>query len=272
MSSEGFRGGYKPFYDAVKELAARGVFDASEVSDLGSEFESKDTDEFTALFPRNGVYRGCRTARIKDKLYSVHYESDIGQFLEKLELTSSSLKLPAGALITLNMKDFTYESYADEGTIQKLRFKGKFRRPEVTEKLYSEKADSGDHRTKARKVHCDEADSSAEGEDLQASDNPACESCSGERDQDNLDRRQVQSTETQEFKPRHMPSNFNREPKGSAGLPKASDTDGRGRLGDIRYRDDWHSNIRKQRFQSGKSGGKSRLFGPKSRHEGDDVE
>ena len=65
----GFRGGYKPFYNAVAELTRRGVFDATEISGGAHVTESKVgiRDEYYIPFP-DGMYDACTYRRVGDDI------------------------------------------------------------------------------------------------------------------------------------------------------------------------------------------------------------
>lgn len=214
--TEGYRGGYAFFYEAVKELAARGAFDASEVtdSDLVLPSTGAAVDEFINLYPKRGVFKGCIATKLEGQIYSVYHESDRGQFVEKFYFTN--LELPEQFVVALDMELFTYEK-SHTASLFAPKEKGRFRRPDLRDQ---------EERREAKRELARER-----------------------RDNNNLDRREIQHPKAKVFKPFRVSVNLDKKPRGRAELPKVCEAGGLGGLGNIRHRDDWDSNLRQQGFQ-----------------------
>lgn len=90
----GFRGGYAPFYEAVRILSERGVFDPSEVSDFvqTTSVSKFKRDEMERKF-EDGYFTGVDFHRVGPGLISVTFDPEDTEadtlFVETFEIESN---------------------------------------------------------------------------------------------------------------------------------------------------------------------------------------
>ncbi len=267
-----YRGGYAMFHEAVAILAARGVFDPTEVTDYDIK-TGKSTalvigadDSFIQMFPKYGLFKGCLAERIEGKgignFFTVSYDADRGQFIERMQFETSR-ELPDKLIVTLSLKDFTYE-YFSEGKSEFAVFKGKrtgkFRRPDKQE--LDERAAERREEQKLRREEEACNDYSHSGGEPSA-DRGEC-TTGGDSG------RTIQHTSSSEKHVIDVPDNTHERSEGHTPVDTRRVISGFRRCGSVRYRDDRDTSIREQGLPDGESRTLSQGECDKSRHEGHD--
>ena len=241
-----YRGGYKMFHKAVEELAARGIFDPTEVTDYDKStgkskcLEVGADDSFISLFPTHGRFKGCQADRLEGSglgnFYTVSYSADNGQYIEKIQFETSR-ELPETFIVALDMKDCTYEFYTEgdkKASFQlKLKRSGKFRRPDRADELAA-----AEERREARKAR-----------------DP------GEHTSNRDCGRTVLNPTPQDIEPTELPDNPNPEYGRDAPVDGDCGASGRGRPCDVRLGNKWNTGFRKLQVSDGEPGDVSRREG-----------
>ena len=245
-----YRGGYAMFHEAVAILAARGVFDPTEVTDYNRDSpgykavrQIGEDDSFIQMFPKFGRFQGCKAERHKEdgigNFFTVSYDADRGQFLERMQFESSR-DLPDTFIVNLVMKDFTYEyspevSSKSEFTLARQVREGKFRRPD--------RKAADDEKQRRR----DEAQFAK-----RAGDRDLSELAGGECPSGGDSGRTVQHPETCEKQAGEVQNNADGKSGGDTPLDTRRVISGFRRCGVVRHGDDRDAGVRKQRLPDGK--------------------
>ena len=140
QETEGYRGGYGPFRDAVATLSERGVFDSTEVSDfftLVNSIESRD--EMEIQFPP-GVYFGGHMKVISEDTVMIAYSVDETVYSEQFKYVGDMADTEELALTVLIISARGVGAYAGKSETKEgvCEYFGQVTR--VTE------SDSGDNR------------------------------------------------------------------------------------------------------------------------------